>query len=79
MRFTVRDTGIGIPQDRIPSLFSPYTQVGAAAHKHGGTGLGLSIVRELVELMGGEIGVHSKEGQGSIFWFTARFGNEHGA
>jgi signal transduction histidine kinase/ligand-binding sensor domain-containing protein/DNA-binding response OmpR family regulator len=75
IRCEVRDTGIGIPASRVESLFLPFSQVDASTTRHfGGTGLGLSIVRRLVELMGGQAGVHSTEGVGSVFWVNARFG-----
>jgi signal transduction histidine kinase/DNA-binding response OmpR family regulator len=71
MHISVQDNGPGIPPDKLDLLFEKFSQVDASAtRKYGGTGLGLAISKHLVELMGGSIGVESRLGQGSTFWFT---------
>ncbi len=74
LRFIVSDTGVGISPETIEMLFKPFEQgQSEVAHRYGGTGLGLAISRQLVELMGGDIRLESKRGEGSTFRFTARF------
>ncbi|MEP6872732.1 MAG: PAS domain S-box protein [Burkholderiales bacterium] len=79
VRFEVRDTGIGLTADKLPSLFRAFEQAHASTtRQYGGTGLGLAITKRLAVLMGGDAGVDSEPGQGSTFWLTAVLQRGHG-
>jgi signal transduction histidine kinase/CheY-like chemotaxis protein/CHASE3 domain sensor protein len=69
LRFEVQDTGIGVSEDRLEAIFQPFEQGGEAQRRFGGTGLGLAVSRQFVRLMGGDIQVESRVGEGSSFWF----------
>jgi len=77
LQFSVRDTGIGIPADKICLLFNKFSQVDSSTTRpYDGAGLGLAISKQLAEMMGGEVGVSCDHGNGSVFWFTARFAKQ---
>ena len=74
LRFDVRDTGPGIPPEKQAMLFQKFAQLDASVYRQfGGSGLGLAISKQLVHLMGGDVGISSSPGQGALFWFTASF------
>ena len=76
LRFEVKDSGIGIAPEHLERIFKPFSQVDDSdSRRYGGTGLGLAISKKLIELMGGEIGVESRPGLGSTFWFTVQVGH----
>jgi len=76
IRFEVQDTGMGIDPDRLAILFQPFEQADTSSvRRYQGTGLGLTITQHLAQMMGGAVGAQSVPGQGSLFWFTARFGH----
>jgi two-component system sensor histidine kinase/response regulator len=80
VRFTVQDEGIGIAEDKLFRVFHAFEQADiSTSRRYGGTGLGLAITRRLAEMMGGEVGVKSELGVGSLFWFTARLARGRGA
>ena len=74
LRFSVQDTGVGVPADKVADLFNAFEQADTSTtRRFGGTGLGLAITRHLAQLMDGDVGVQTAQGKGSCFWFTASF------
>ena len=79
LHVSVADTGVGVPEGDVESLFEAFTQADASTtRRYGGTGLGLAISREIVDALGGRIGLHPNPGGGTVFWFTAEFGEPTG-
>ncbi|HEY9736083.1 MAG TPA: response regulator, partial [Trichocoleus sp.] len=77
IRFSVKDTGVGMSPDQVERIFQPFEQVGSSAQRSGGTGLGLAISQKIVAMMGSTIQVQSQPGMGSVFWFDLEMPEAH--